>query len=228
MLKLLHMIPGVDLVDFIQAVSVFGVMLVIFAETGLMIGFFLPGDSLLFTAGFLTAAGVLNINIHLFALLLFISAILGNSTGYFIGYKAGPRIFKKPDAKLFKHEYVARAQDFYEKHGGKTITLAQFMPILRTFAPVVAGVGKMKFSRFLAFNALGAAFWAGGVTYAGYYLGNWFHSIGIEIDQVLLPIIALIILLSVTPPILHILKVKKNRQALMNRARSLFSFVDKK
>lgn len=222
------MIPGFDLVEFIQQASVIGVMLVIFAETGLMIGFFLPGDSLLFTAGFLTAIGILPINIFLFAALLFLAAVIGNTTGYFIGHKVGPRIFRKPEAKLFKPEYVERAKNFYEEHGGKTITLAQFIPILRTFAPVVAGVSKMPFRRFIMFNIVGATFWAGGVTLAGYYLGNWFHSMGLEIDQVLLPLVAGIILISVLPPLVHIFKVPENRAKAISKAKSSLSRLRKR
>jgi len=208
------MIPGIDLIEFIKLVSAIGVMAVIFAETGLMIGFFLPGDSLLFTAGFLTYSGLLNINIHVLVPMLFIAAVIGNSTGYIIGRKVGPRIFKKPDAKLFKKEYVQRAQDFYDQNGGKTIILAQFIPIVRTFAPVVAGVGKMDFRKFISFNIIGAIFWTGGVTYAGYYLGSWFESVGLEIDQILLPMIVGIVLLSIAPIAHRVLKDKKNRDAI--------------
>ncbi len=214
------MIPGIDLIEFIKLVSAIGVMAVIFAETGLMIGFFLPGDSLLFTAGFLTASGLLNINIHVLVPLLFLAAVLGNSTGYLIGRRVGPKIFKKPDARLFKTEYVARAQDFYDKNGGKTIILAQFIPIVRTFAPVVAGVGKMDFRKFISFNIIGAVFWTGGVTYAGYYLSSWFESMGLNIDQILLPIVIVIVLLSVAPVAHRILKDKKTRDSIK---RSLIS-----
>ena|ERR1035437_9882718 len=208
------MIPGIDLIEFIKLVSAIGVMAVIFSETGLMIGFFLPGDSLLFTAGFLTYSGLLNINIHVLVPLLFVAAVLGNSTGYLIGKRVGPKVFKKQDAKLFKMEYVERAQDFYDKNGGKAIILAQFIPIVRTFAPVVAGVGKMDFRKFITFNIIGAIFWTGGVTYAGYYLGSWFESMGLNIDQILLPIVIGIVLLSVLPIASRVLKDKKTRDAI--------------
>src|SRR5687768_1811191 len=127
------MIPGVDLIDFIKWGGVLAVALVIFAESGLLIGFFLPGDSLLFTAGFLTYAGYLPINIHLLVAILFAAAVAGDSVGYTFGRKLGPSLFKKPDARLFKQEYIQRANTFYEKHGGKTIVIARFIPIIRTF-----------------------------------------------------------------------------------------------
>lgn len=208
------MIPGVDLIEFIKYAGVLGVALIVFAESGLLIGFFLPGDSLLFTAGFLTYAGLLPVNIHLLVLILFIAAVVGDSVGYTFGRKAGPRVFSKPDARLFRQEYVQTAQGFYEKHGGKTIIIARFVPVVRTFAPIVAGVGKMEYKKFLAFNLLGGLLWAAGVTYAGYFLGRWFEHMGWEIDHVLLPIIALIILISVAPPIIHILKDKQRRHAI--------------
>ncbi len=208
------MIPGVDLLDFIAVVGIIGVALVVFAESGLLIGFFLPGDSLLFTTGFLIHAGMLPFNIHLAVLIIFIAAVLGDSVGYTFGRKLGPRLFKKKDARLFKQEYIQRAQEFYEKHGGKTIIIARFIPIVRTFAPVVAGASRMEYRKFLSFNIIGALLWAAGITYIGYALGGTFEALGIEIDHVLLPIIALIILVSVLPPAIHIFKSKKNRTAL--------------
>lgn len=207
------MIPGVDLVTFIQTVSILGVAIVIFAESGLLIGFFLPGDSLLFTVGFLIFTGVLNVNLAVTILILFIAAALGDSVGYSFGRRVGHRIFNRPDARLFKQEYLQRAQSFYEKHGAKTIVIARFIPIVRTFAPIVAGAGKMPYKKFLAFNIIGAFIWTAGVTSAGYFLGQWFHAMGWEIDQILLPIIAIIIFISVLPPAIHIFKNKKNREA---------------
>ena len=219
------MIPGVDLIEFIKWASIFGVAFIVFAESGLLIGFFLPGDSLLFTTGFLIHAGFLDINIHVAVLILFIAAVVGDSVGYTFGRKAGPRLFKKPDAKLFKQEYVQRAQDFYEKHGGVTIIIARFIPIVRTFAPVVAGVGQMEYRRFLAYNVIGGILWAAGITYLGYFLGAWFENIGLEIDHILLPIIAGIIIISVLPPAIHILKEKKNRDALVASTKRQFALI---
>ena len=219
------MIPGVDLVTFIQTVSILGVALVIFAESGLLIGFFLPGDSLLFTAGFLIFTGVLNVNIVITILVLFIAAAIGDSVGYAFGNKAGPRIFSKPDARLFKKEYLIQAQEFYEKHGAKTIVLARFIPIVRTFAPIVAGASNMSYRRFIAFNLLGAFLWTAGVTGAGYFLGSWFEMAGIDIDKVILPIIAVIIIISVLPPAIHIFKDKKNRDIFARSIKKQFTSI---
>jgi len=222
-----RMIPGVDLIDFIVWASIIGVAAIVFAESGLLIGFFLPGDSLLFTTGFLIHSGILNVNIHLAVLIIFIAAVVGDSVGYTFGRKLGPKVFSKPDARLFKQEYIQQAQKFYEKHGGKAIIIARFVPIVRTFAPLVAGASHMDYKRFLTFNIIGGFLWAAGVTYLGYGLGSFFHSIGIEIDHILLPIIALIILASVLPPAIHIFKDKKTREAFWNgtkrEIRSIFS-----
>ena len=210
------MIPGVDLVTLISIVGILGVMFIVFAESGLLIGFFLPGDSLLFTTGFLINAGIIDINIHLAVFLVFIAAVLGDTVGYLFGRKAGPRLFRRPDARLFKQAYIQRAQDFYDKNGGKTIILARFIPIVRTFAPVVAGAAHMKYKTFLTYNLIGGLLWAAGVTYAGFFIGKWLHSMGVEIDAILLPIVAGIIIISVLPAAIHILKEKSSRDALWN------------
>ena len=220
------MIPGIELTEFIKYASILGVALIIFAESGLLIGFFLPGDSLLFTTGLLISIGVLSFNIHLAVAILFIAAVTGDSVGYTFGRKIGPKVFKKPDAKLFKQEYIKKAQLFYEKHGGKTIIIARFIPIVRTFAPIVAGVGGMKYSTFITYNVIGGALWAIGITYTGFFLGKWIEHMGLEIDHILLPIIALIIFISILPPAIHILKDKKQRDSLWagtkNQIRTLF------
>ncbi len=211
-------IPGFDLVDIIIALGIFAIIFVIFAESGLLIGFFLPGDSLLFTAGVLYHTGVLPgnvpISIHLFVLLLFIAAVLGDTVGYWFGRKTGPRIFRKPDARIFKQSHIQKAQAFYEKHGGKTIIIARFVPIVRTFAPIVAGVGKMEYRRFLSYNIVGGFLWTFGITYLGYFTGRALEAAGVDIDAIILPIVAIIVLLSVAPPAIHILKDKNNRTAL--------------
>ena len=143
---------------------------IVFAETGLLVGFFLPGDSLLFTAGFLAAGG--HINIALLLVLVTVAAISGDQVGYLIGYKTGTRIFQREDSRFFKREHLLRTQAFYEKHGGKTIILARFVPIVRTFAPFVAGIGKMSYRRFLSFNVIGAVAWVAIFAPAGYVFGN--------------------------------------------------------
>lgn len=215
------MIPGIELVDFIKLVGVFGIAAVIFAESGLLIGFFLPGDSLLFTAGFLVHTGFLPVNINVLVAILFVAAVAGDSVGYAFGRKVGPHIFKRPDSLLFRKENIETAQKFYEKHGGKTIIIARFIPIVRTFAPVIAGVGKMHYKTFLSYNIVGGALWAAGVTYIGYFAGAWLTSMGVDIDSVLLPIVAVIILLSITPPAYHILKDKKRRTQILHAIRHI-------
>ena len=219
------MIPGVDLLEFIKWASIFGVAAVVFAESGLLIGFFLPGDSLLFATGFLIHAGLLPVNIHIAVLIIFAAAVLGDSVGYTFGRRMGPKIFSRKDARLFKQEYVHRAQEFYEKHGGKTIIIARFVPIVRTFAPIVAGAGKMEYRRFLTFNLIGGFLWAVGITYAGFFLGGLFEHWGLEIDHVLLPLIAIIILISVLPPAIHIFKDKKNRTVFWEATKREFKSV---
>lgn len=145
---------------------------IIFAECGLLIGFFLPGDSLLFVTGLFIATGAISINIWVASLLLVIAAIVGNVTGYWIGRKAGPSLFNKPDSKLFKQEYVDKTHHFFNRYGARAIVLARFVPIVRTFITAVAGIGQMDFRRYLVFSAIGAVLWAGCVTLAGYFLGN--------------------------------------------------------
>lgn len=222
------MIPGVDLIDLIKYVGVLGVALIVFAESGLLIGFFLPGDSLLFTAGFLVHSGYLPINIHLLVLTLFAAAVLGDSVGYTFGRRVGYRVFNRENSLLFRQENIKKAQNFYEKHGGKTIIIARFIPIVRTFAPVVAGVGKMQYKTFLTYNVIGALLWAAGVTYLGYFAGGWLEAAGIEIDHILLPLIAVIILISVLPPLIHVFKDKKQRIAFIAGVKRQFQVLFKK
>ena len=143
---------------------------IVFAETGLLVGFVLPGDSLLFTIGVVAGAGQLNLGIII--LLLICACLLGDWCGYLLGRRAGPAIFKRPDSRFFKQEYLTRTHAFYEKHGGKTIIYAKFVPIIRTFAPFVAGVGKMQYSRFLSFDVFGAIGWVFSMTILGYGLGG--------------------------------------------------------
>ena len=228
-MSLFAAVPGLDLVDVIIGFGIFAILLVIFAESGLLIGFFLPGDSLLFTAGVLYHAGVLPGNVPVpfpvFLILLFLAAVLGDTVGYWFGRKAGPRIFSKPDARFFKRSHIVKAQEFYENHGGKTIILARFIPIVRTFAPIVAGSAKMHYNRFLAYNAIGGFLWAVGVTSLGYFVGTAFEAAGLDIDQAMLPIIALIVLISVAPPIVHVLKDEKQRTALWAGTKKQLSIV---
>jgi membrane-associated protein len=175
---------------------------IVFAETGLLVGLFLPGDSLLFTVGVVAGAGELDI-VRICALLTVMS-ILGDQSGYFLGYRTGPRIFGRRDSLLFKQEYVKRTQAFYEKHGGKTLIYAKFVPIVRTFAPFMAGVGRMQYSRFLSFNIFGGIGWVLSMTLAGYELGN-VPVIRRNFEKVVIGIV----LVSVLPVILHVLRARR-------------------
>jgi membrane-associated protein len=180
-----------------------------------MIGFFLPGDSLLFTAGFLTQQGILPINIHLFVAILFVAAVLGNSTGYMFGHRVGRRLFQRKDSRLFRQEYLERTEEFYEKHGSKTIMMAMFVPIVRTFTPIVAGISKMKYHKFLTFNVIGAALWTSSFTYIGYFAGTYIKALGINIELAALIIIAL----SLLPGAIHILKEPEHRARIRHHVR---------
>ena len=206
MLHWVGMIPGVELTDFIRFAGLLGVAFVIFAESGLLIGFFLPGDTLLFTSGFLVSAGIFNVDIHVLVFVLFLAAVLGDSTGYAFGSKVGRRLYEKPDSRLFKKAHLEAAEKFYAKYGGKTIIFARFIPAVRTFAPIVAGASNMRYRTFLLFNIVGALLWAVGITYLGYFLGSWFHSMGLEIDRVLLPALLAILLISMLPALIHLLR----------------------
>ena len=219
-----------DLTQIIISVGYIGVFAIIFAESGLFFGFFLPGDSLLFTAGFLASPasrriweavggpGTEGFDIVILASGCFVAAALGDSVGYWFGQRVGPRIFTREDSLWFHRNNLLRAKLFYEKHGGKTIVLARFLPAVRTFAPIVAGVAEMPYQRFLFFNLTGGALWAIGLTVAGYFLG----SVIPDPDRYLLPIIALIIILSILPTATHIVRDPEQRAAIaaaMRRAR---------
>jgi membrane-associated protein len=208
---------GFDLVELIKAVGYIGLFLIVFAESGLLIGFFLPGDSLLFTAGFLaspaTAAATPDgqpfLNIYLLVPLIVVAAITGDSVGYWFGHRVGRRLYDRPDSRFFKRKHLLAAEAFYEKHGGKTIVLARFLPFVRTFAPIVAGTARMDYGRFLFFNVAGGLLWGAGLPIAGYFLG----SIIPDVDKYLIPIILLIIALSILPTAIHLLK--NHRQELL-------------
>ena len=180
---------------------------VVFSETGLLVGLFLPGDSLLFTVGVVAGAGRLNI-VQICALLA-VASILGDQSGYFLGYRTGPSIFSRKDSLLFKQEYVTRTKDFYDKHGGKTLIYAKFVPIVRTFAPFMAGVGKMRYSRFVSFNVVGGLGWVLSMTLAGYTLGN-VPIIRRNFEKVVLGIV----FVSVLPLILHYLRSRLQKPAV--------------
>ncbi len=190
---------------------------IIFAECGLLVGFFLPGDSLLFAAGVLAAQGLFNIWVVM--ILLLAAAIIGVSVGYGVGAKWGRKLFQRPDSRFFKKENLEKAEAFYTKHGGKTIILARFIPIVRTFVPVVAGISKMSYAKLILYNIIGGVVWVAGVVGAGYWLGEKVSNI----DKYLLPIIFIIILLSVAPGIMAMLKTPERRRGTMDTIRGMFS-----
>ncbi len=191
---------GLDLVALIKAAGYLGLFGIVFAESGLFIGFLLPGDSLLFTAGFLASQNILNIYILL--PLCFIAAVLGDNFGYFFGAKIGPAFFTKEQSLFFHKEYLEKAKIFYEKHGPKTIVLARFLPFVRTFAPILAGMGKMHYPTFLFYNFLGAFAWGVGITALGYYLGTAIPGA----EKYILLLVMGIIIISIIPGIYHIIK----------------------
>ena len=186
-----------DVRGLVQAGGYVALSIIVFIETGLMVGFFLPGDSLLVTAGLFAAKGDLNI-IHLI-LLLSVCAIAGDATGYYIGWKLGPALFRKEDSLLFKKKHLVATHEFYEKHGGKTIIIARFVPIIRTFAPVVAGMANMSYRRFALFNIIGGIGWVTSMTMIGYLLVTIFPATEKHIEKVII----IVIFLSVLPGVIE-------------------------
>ena len=205
MQKIIESFVSGDLKSFIQAIGMFGVYGVIFAESGLLVGFFLPGDSLLFTAGLLSSPAFAFFNVWHLVLGAWFCAVLGDNVGYEFGKRVGRSLFKREKSFLFNPANLIKAQQFYEKHGGKAITLARFMPVVRTFAPIVAGIGHMDHKRFTFFNFIGGTVWVWLMTFGGYFLG----SVIPDVDKYILPIVLLIIVVSVAPPIYHVYKENK-------------------
>mgnify|MGYP001619517984 CR=1 FL=1 len=206
----MEFLTGFDLISLIKTAGYLGLFGIIFAESGLFVGFFLPGDSLLFTAGFLASQGVLNI--WILAPLMFVAAILGDNFGYAFGKKVGPALFKKEDSLFFRKDHIERAKVFYERYGKSTIVMARFLPVIRTFAPILAGVGNMRYPTFLFYNFIGAALWALGLTWLGYFLGSTIPNI----DKYLLPIILAITIVSSLPNLIFIIK---NREYFIKRGK---------
>ena len=193
--------------SLIETFGTLGLLAIIFAESGLLIGFFLPGDSLLFTAGLLTSRGTLSLPVIMVG--ASVAAVLGDQVGYLIGKRAGPALFKRPDSRLFKQKNVERAHAYFEKNGPKTVILARFLPVIRTFTPVVAGVGEMEYRRFVTFNVIGGVLWGAGVTLLGRILGDTVP----DIDKWLLPIIVVIGAISFVPVILELLRMRRDGRA---------------
>lgn len=206
---------GFDLVKLIETVGYAGLAFIIFAESGLLFGFFFPGDSLLLTAGLLASRGILNI--YILIPLLFVAAVLGDNVGYWFGAKTGPRIFTRPNSLLFKRDNLLKAKAFYEKHGGKTITLARWVPVVRTFAPIVAGAAQMNYRRFIMFNLMGGVLWAVGMLMLGFFLGHAFGSIE-GVDKYFTLLVLAFFFIPGIPTLIHVWK--ENRQALIRFVRT--------
>lgn len=200
-----------DIEALVRSGGILLVALIVFAESGLLIGFFLPGDTLLIGAGIIASQGEISLGWLIFAVVL--AAIIGDNVGYTIGERSGHKIFRKKDGLLFRQEYIEKAEAFYEKHGGKTIVIARFIPIVRTFAPVVAGVGKMPRRRFMIYNIVGAVLWGAGVILLGYWIGNRIPGL----DKYIELIIVGVIVLSLGISFLHVLKDKQTRQKIWQR-----------
>jgi membrane-associated protein len=183
-----------------------GLALIIFAECGLLLGFFLPGDSLLFTAGLFVAEGAIGTPLWAVCLVLVGAAVLGNATGYWIGRTAGPAVFDKPQSRLFKPHHVARTQEFFDRYGNRAIVLGRFVPIVRTFITVMAGVGRMEPRRYLTYSLIGGVAWAAGVTLLGYWLGQ-FAVVKANIELMLVAIV----LISLLPVIIEVLRARRGR-----------------
>lgn len=194
-----------DPIFIIKTLGLIGVFAIIFAESGLFFGFFLPGDSLLFVAGVLASQGY--INIFILAIGSFIAAVLGDNVGYAFGKSYGVRIWSKEDSLIFKKSYVHKTEEFYGKYGKKIIILCRFIPIVRTFAPIMAGVGKMKYKTFFTYNLIGGFAWTFIVTFLGYFLGRAFP----QSEHYLLPIISVVIIISFIPPAIEYYRSKKTK-----------------
>lgn len=193
----------------IQTFGLIGILVIVFAESGLLIGFFLPGDSLLFTAGLLVATDqYLHYPLWLVCTLIVISAVLGDQAGYLFGRKVGPSLFRRPDSRLFKQENVEKGHEFFEKYGPKSLVLARFVPIVRTFTPIIAGVSRMRYRSFLIFNVVGGVLWGAGVTLLGALLGQ----IAAVREHIELILIAIVVL-SVMPIVIEYLRARKKKKA---------------
>lgn len=194
-----------------------GLIFIVFAETGLAVGFFLPGDSLLVVAGLFAATGKLNLAALL--LTLFVAAVVGDAVGYYTGARLGPRIFKREKSLLFRPSHLLKAQSFYEKYGGKTIIIARFVPIVRTFAPIVAGAAKMPYRNFVVYNVAGGFLWVFSMILAGYFLGNLLKSkFGIDLDEHIEWVVIIVVALSLMPPLIEYLKARREKAASASKA----------
>jgi membrane-associated protein len=201
---------AIDPDHLLSSFGLLGLVVIVFAECGLLVGFFLPGDTLLFSAGLLTATGTLDLPLWVSLTLVPLAAIAGNLVGYWIGYKAGPAVFNKPDSRLFRQEYVDRSHDFFEKYGARTIVLARFVPIVRTFATVMAGASRMRFAAYALYSVIGGLLWAAGLLTLGYYLGQ-IAFVRDTLEPLIEPIIVGVVLLSLIPAAVELLRSRRRR-----------------
>jgi len=202
--------------SFLQTAGYLGLFLIVFAETSVLIGFFLPGDSLLFTAGLLSAVGYFNI--YAVIVLAFAAAIFGDNVGYAVGRRFGKRIFVRQNSLLLDQGYIQKAEDFYRRHGGKTVIIGRFLPVVRTAAPILAGVGKMRYRTFLLFNITGSLLWTGSMSLLGFYLGKIIP----HADRYLIYLIIGIVLISVAPTAYALLRNREKRKKIAEFLRSRF------
>jgi membrane-associated protein len=198
----------VDPRHLIETFGTIGLLAIVFAESGLLIGFFLPGDTLLVTAGLLASQGKLNFPVILVG--CFVAAVTGDQVGYLFGSRVGPTLFRRPDSRIFKQENIDKARAYFERYGAKTILLARFVPVVRTFAPIVAGVGNMPYRIFITYNVLGGLCWAVGITSIGYALGESVPNI----DKYLIPVVLVIGFLSALPVLIEL---RRNRRSTSQR-----------
>jgi membrane-associated protein len=205
--ELLGLLDAIEPRHLLEAFGTIGLFLIVFAESGLFFGFFLPGDSLLFVAGLLAAQGHLSLPVILVG--CFVAAVAGDQVGYSFGRMTGPRLFRRPDSRLFKQQHLHRARDYFEEHGAKTILLARFVPIVRTFAPIVAGAAAMPYRTFISFNIAGGLVWAVGVQLLGFFVGEAIP----DAEKWLLPMVGVIIIVSFIPVALELLRHRKARAA---------------
>ena len=210
-----------DVTQIVQSGGLLLIAIIIFLESGMMVGFFLPGDTLLFSAGILAAAGHLPI-IPAIAIIA-LAAIAGDNTGYHIGRKLGPRLFRKEDGIIFRKDLILKAEKFYEKYGTKTMLIAHFIPVVRSFVPVAAGAGKMDYKRFVIFDAIGDMLWATSITLLGYFVGSRIPGI----QKMVEPILLIIVLITLLPTIYHALKDPKIRTRLNARFNRIISILKK-
>ena len=216
--ELLHQIKELlnpkNIIDFLTTKGLLltyaGLMFIVFAETGLALGFFLPGDSLLVVAGLVWRAKQLNVALLLFC--LFVAAVVGDAVGYYSGLKLGPRLFSREKSFLFRPSHLRKAHEFYEKYGGKTIIIARFVPIVRTFAPIVAGAAEMPYKRFAVYNVVGGFLWVFSMVLAGYFLGSAVEgAFDIKLEDHIEKVVVVVVLLSLTPPLYEYLKARREK-----------------